>query len=124
MDKRIYLIRQLVGDEQAECQFYKRGDGSLRHMLFRLRSPQSDREDLELLAVVDTEIQEDRQIPTDSIKSLTLPTRDVIIPSVGNVLSVRDLQRLGDKRWRKFHAALTQARRDPRDGLPLPSVAF
>jgi hypothetical protein len=133
MDPRIYLIRQLVGREPFQCTFIKRGDGSVRHMRCITRSPESDDNYRELLAVYDLEVGGDRRVPTDSLLELKFPispgrpqeasnamddyegrhgigTGDVaapwedveyitIEPDAGEVLSVRDLQRLKLIKW-------------------------
>ena len=62
-DLRIYIIRQLVGNDPFRCAFQKRGDGTLRDMHCVVRSPDSDSHWHYLLAVWDLEIESDRQIP-------------------------------------------------------------
>ena len=80
-DTMMYLLRVLIGNSVADIAFIKRGDGSLRKMRCKLRSPESDDVNNELLAVYDLEKRADRRIPTDSI--IRLVVGELSLPLVG-----------------------------------------
>jgi len=118
-ERLIYLIRSLVEQDSMQCSFIKRTDGSLREMHCYLRSPESDRPDLGLIAVWDRVKQADRMIPLESMVRISVGD-SVITPDVdGNFLTENHIRRI-----ERALAAISKPRangpKTPRPGVKKP----